>query len=285
MPYQYSIDVRILVGGAPLYEYNDPEYPDGSADRALSRYVAVKAGQWFTVRIDLLPGFAFGLATEWSVCLSIDNLTHVVSKIEADHLIHDGILREPLSLVFPGVVDKDEATGRFHAYHPVFGEFDHNNCEDATVSAEWRRFWIGFAGTIRVGIVQTTEIPVEPPVLGLFPKVIMELPEGMLRNAVKYAQGIEVEAPLAVDRAQTSVDNYNSRDRQYDFCFKYRNKREYSPYLSWARLGADRTGSEFLQSIGCIPRTPSPPPGAALPPTQTWMGAGLSRRRPITQEV
>lgn len=56
MPSLDGIDVCIIVDGEPLPEYSDP-HTNLDGERLLTKYVEVKAGQKFGLRIKLLQGF------------------------------------------------------------------------------------------------------------------------------------------------------------------------------------------------------------------------------------
>lgn len=72
MPSQDSIDVRIIVDGKPLKEYEDQNV-NLDDERLRTRYVEVKVGQKFGVRVKLLQGFELKYTKEIFCSLQIDN--------------------------------------------------------------------------------------------------------------------------------------------------------------------------------------------------------------------
>ena len=72
MPSQDSIDVRILVDGQPLQEYRDPE-TDLDDENLRTRYIEIKTGQKFTVRVKLLQGFELKYAKHVNSTVQIDD--------------------------------------------------------------------------------------------------------------------------------------------------------------------------------------------------------------------
>ena len=72
MPSQDSIDVRILVDGQPLQEYRDPE-TDLDDENLRTRYIEIKTGQKFAVRVKLLQGFELKYAKHVKSTVQIDD--------------------------------------------------------------------------------------------------------------------------------------------------------------------------------------------------------------------
>lgn len=72
MPSQSLVDVRIIVDGRPLKEYCDPD-SDLDDENLRTRYVEVKAGQEFAVRVKLLQGFELRSAKYVESVFQIDN--------------------------------------------------------------------------------------------------------------------------------------------------------------------------------------------------------------------
>ena len=72
MPSQASIDVRVIVNGRPVREYYDGAI-DLDDEFLRTRYIEMKAGQEFGIRVKLLQGFEFKSAKFVEAVVKIDN--------------------------------------------------------------------------------------------------------------------------------------------------------------------------------------------------------------------
>jgi hypothetical protein len=122
MPSKDFIDVRVLVDGQPLVEYRDP---DGEAEheQKLTRYVEVKAGQKFKVRVTFLPGFEFRFAPFVFYKLKIDNgNTFKFSTVDYSAcVVHKGTLGKAIEQEFTSAHWRDGNTGMWYDYDYEFG--------------------------------------------------------------------------------------------------------------------------------------------------------------------
>ncbi len=122
MPSKNFIDVRLLVDGQPLVEYHPP---DGEAepDQKLTRYVEVKAGQKFLIRVAFLPGFQFRFAPFVYYKFQVDDddsfLFKTVGYSACD--VHKGTLVKAVEREWVSTPWKDESTGTWHDYEYEFG--------------------------------------------------------------------------------------------------------------------------------------------------------------------
>jgi hypothetical protein len=123
MPLHEFIDVRIQVDGQSLVEYPDPDDASNSHHN-LSRYVEVRAGQAFSVKVKLLPG------------LQIQNAPHLYAKVEIDQdptkdqkhwsckddaSIVLGQLQRELKVKFSARPYKEPVTGAWYMHSFEFG--------------------------------------------------------------------------------------------------------------------------------------------------------------------
>jgi hypothetical protein len=114
MPAQEYINVRVYVDGQPLNEYPDPD-DEAEDDHHMTRYVEVKAGQRFSVKVALLPGFKFLTASYICVKLFVDQnkngVFHTCSYESAT--ARRAELQLPLVFWFDQHTIRDEVTGQW----------------------------------------------------------------------------------------------------------------------------------------------------------------------------
>lgn len=128
MPSQASLDVRVVVDGRPLREYRDPE-TDLDGENLRTRYVEVKAGQKFGLRVKLLQGFDLRSAKFVKSVVQIDNHRNHQQRVVAnrrnlhlgpagggtiltDYVVHDN---------WDGQTDWDEDYGEWTKVKWAFG--------------------------------------------------------------------------------------------------------------------------------------------------------------------
>ncbi len=122
MPAQECIDVEIYVDGQPLKEYINPD-SENEDDHHMTRYVEVKAGQKFSVKATILPGFKFYSANHIYVKLEVDQ----EQSYEQDWCsyesagAHGGRIRQPVVFWFDTSPMKDDSTGRWVNSQYIFG--------------------------------------------------------------------------------------------------------------------------------------------------------------------
>ncbi|KIW27046.1 uncharacterized protein PV07_06826 [Cladophialophora immunda] len=246
MPFFHFIDVGIHVDGAPLAEYPDP---DGGREfgRRITRYIEVKAGQKFEVIVKLLPGFNFQSASHVRAILRIDQEPRQTTKTIRGYPncpAGQDILRTPRQCKIESRLMRDEATGNWFTYALEFGDL--NIKEDPSLLKGSFPSDIDSLGSLRVTVFRANRFKREDPYIyraGLT-KPLDEIPETALKgrdikNNVKYVVKAQVPPPPLGFSKYVPLEGEHGG--LYEFVFLYRNR-------------------QILQSLGCIPRTPSPPP-------------------------
>jgi hypothetical protein len=122
MPLHECMDVRIQVDGQPLVEYRDPDDASDSHPN-LSRYVEVKTGQTFSVKVKFLPGFQIQNAPYLAVKLRIDQdaVQHRQNWSCKDANIVRGQLQNQLTENFSARPYKEPLTGAWYNHSFEFG--------------------------------------------------------------------------------------------------------------------------------------------------------------------
>lgn len=123
MPLHDCMDVRIDVDGQPLVEYPDPDDTSNS-HHEFSRYIEVKSGQTFSVRVKILPGFQIQSAPYLYVSFQIDQETtfhYRYWSIKDEATLVRGRLQKQLTAAHAGVPYKQPVTGVWHMHGLQFG--------------------------------------------------------------------------------------------------------------------------------------------------------------------
>ncbi|OAL35984.1 hypothetical protein AYO20_04645 [Fonsecaea nubica] len=254
MPCEDFIDVSVHVDGAPLAEYADPEAADSknATKFATTRYVEVKAGQKFAVHVKLLPGFKFHSATHLRAALYIDQESRATTKtikLPPNCPVHANVLRTERECQIESRLMLDETTGTWSTYDLQFGDLavkdDWFLSDDEIESGDFSSL-----GTLHVKVFRATKVLRHQPFTytANLKKPLDEVSETALKgrdvsNNVKYVVKTTAPPPRPGLWNYYPLDDW--RGSPYEFVFHYRNRR-------------------VLQTLGCIPRTPSPPPNLAV---------------------
>ncbi|KAJ9500418.1 hypothetical protein H2202_004213 [Exophiala xenobiotica] len=256
MPSKDFIDVRVLVDGQPLVEYHNP---DGEADHDLTRYVEVKAGQKFTIRMALMPGFEFRRAPLVHYRFRVDvNGCYTWNNVEYSECdTHKGTLGKAIERKFTRTPWKDESTGTWHNYEFEFGALGVGELikpfmqrEETPLPADLSPSGIDLLGSLRFTVYRGKPQKFDKPYVfdEEMPKIVTELPERLLKgkeikNNMQFSSRTPGSSPSVQYHDYIPIKGNNGRP--YEFVFLYRSRR-------------------ILQNLGCIPRSPSPPPDATI---------------------
>ncbi|KAK5326754.1 hypothetical protein LTR93_003617 [Exophiala xenobiotica] len=183
MPSKDFIDVRVLVDGQPLIEYIPP---DGEAehDQNLTRYVELKAGQKFSVRMALMPGFEFRHAPLVHSRFRVDvNGCYLLMNVEYSECdTHKGTLGKAIERKFACTPWKDESTGTWHNYEFEFGALGVG--EESPLPADLSPSEIDLLGSLRLTVYRGKPQKLDKPCVfdEEMPKIVTELPERLLKG-------------------------------------------------------------------------------------------------------
>ncbi|KAK5457984.1 hypothetical protein LTS15_004063 [Exophiala xenobiotica] len=249
MPSKDFIDVRVLVDGQPLVEYHDP---DGAAehDQKLTRYIEVKIGQKFTIRMALMPGFEFRHAPLVHYRFRVDvNGYYIWNNVEYSECdTHKGTLGKAIERKFTRTPWKDESTGTWHNYEFEFGALGVG--EESPLPADLSPSEIDLLGSLRFTVYRGKPQKFDKPYVfdEEIPKIVTELPERLLKGK-EIKNNVQFSSRTPTSPPSVQYDDYipikGKHGRPYEFVFLYRSRR-------------------ILQNLGCIPRSPSPPADSAL---------------------
>lgn len=129
MPSQALIDARLLIDGKPLQEYRDFNGLIDSPGK-LTRYVEVKAGQKFSIKVTLLKGFNFCFAPGVYIGYEIDQGEGKFYRevdVPEQRKITEFAFKE-VSSKFSTEKRFDESVGLWRKYDLVFGVFGISKC-------------------------------------------------------------------------------------------------------------------------------------------------------------
>ncbi|ERF69280.1 hypothetical protein EPUS_03984 [Endocarpon pusillum Z07020] len=244
MPSHNFIDVRTIVDGSPLIEYSAPGDGD-ERDRTLTQYVEVGPDQKFGVQITLQPGFDFQKADYVNYGFYLDNSSgrhyHAFSKCKASH--SDGVLLSKMQCLRDRFRLKDDMSGVWKHCSYVFGSLGMN---ESTATATLTPAQLENIGSIRVAVYRANRSKRAIPKVheGKMPQVLDEVSEKSLKgkaidNNIKYTNGIPTNPPSPIIYSYDRISG--EAGTPYQFNLLYRSRK-------------------ILQSLGCIPRSPSPPP-------------------------
>ncbi|KAK5271219.1 hypothetical protein LTR96_003043 [Exophiala xenobiotica] len=249
MPSKDFIDVRVLVDGQPLVEYHNP---DGEVehDQKLTRYVEVKGGQKFSVRMALMPGFEFRHAPLVHSRFRVDvNGCYTLMNVEYSECdTYKGTLGKALERKFVCTPWKDESPGTWHNYEFEFGALGVG--EESPLPADLSPSEIDLLGSLLLTVYRGKPQKLDKPYVfdEEMPKIVTELPERLLKgkeikNNMQFSSRTPASSPSV--RYHDYIPIKGNNGRPYEFVFLYRSRR-------------------ILQNLGCIPRSPSPPADPAL---------------------
>ncbi|KAH0846626.1 hypothetical protein FOPE_11948 [Fonsecaea pedrosoi] len=283
MPCEDFIDVSVHVDGAPLAEYADPEAADSknATKFATTRYVEVKAGQKFAVHVKLLAGFKFHSATHLRAALYIDQESRATTKtikLPPNCPVHANVLRSSRECQIESRLMLDEKTGTWFTYDLQFG--------DLAVNDEIESGDFSSLGTLHVKVFRATKVLRHQPFkyTTKLKKPLDEVSETALKgrdvsNNVKYfAPGSKIK----LNKSLTDVLDTSSRqplhlhDRVSGIIIpsttgvvprtssSFTTETDVSSKVIRPQIRALTCSSGVLQTLGCIARTPSPPPNLAV---------------------
>lgn len=265
MPSHDFIDVRIIVDSSPLPEYPDPEAGDDDEGRTHTRYVEAKTDQTFGVQVKLQRGFDFRSAIAVFYKFEPDDAPTFfpgrLPKCQASH--RNGILSNEMESLCESARLKNTTTGKWN-WHPfVFGALEMN---DSVPEASLEPGKLENLGSIRVKVYRAMPKELALPQVwnGKRPEALDKVSEKSLKgkaieNNVKIgARGTPARPPKISEYKWIPVPG--EAGKIYRFNFLYRSRK-------------------ILQSLGCIPRSPSPPRDPSLALERTEEMLKLSKRQ------
>ncbi|ETI23424.1 hypothetical protein G647_05226 [Cladophialophora carrionii CBS 160.54] len=188
MPAQGCITAELYVDGQPLKEYSDPER-EAEDDHRMTRYVEVKAGQRFSVKVALLPGFQFFTASDVRIEFYIDQNHHWQSfNCPYESVVtYRAELQHREEVWFHSSLMKDEFTGQWvttsYGFGPLAVDGDAPLPENLTPSD------IDLLGSLRVSVYRAKKKTLYKPYVwdGSTPKPLDEISERALKGkAIKH---------------------------------------------------------------------------------------------------
>ncbi|OAL24403.1 hypothetical protein AYO22_05779 [Fonsecaea multimorphosa] len=270
MPFSDFIDVSIHVDGAPLAEYPVPGRGREWLRHTKTRYVEVKAGQKFAVVIQLQPGFQFLSASHLRAVLHIDQEPRSTTAIIQGYpgcATGQDVLRAPRETRIETRLMRDETTGNWYQYGLEFADLHVE--ESSSLPEGVSRNSIAHLGSLRLTLFRANRVKLEDPFVytASLTKPLENVPETALKgrdvtNNVKYV--VEAEAPPPVLGFSKYVPLEGDHGQPWEFVFLYRKR-------------------QILQSLGCIPRSLSPPPDPAVMLARTEEMLGETKERARTQ--